>query len=56
MRDIEEEQGREILEYIRGKKRMSSDEIADALKLNTSHVNVVLMGLWEEGEIVEPRD
>jgi hypothetical protein len=57
MRDVGEEQAKkEILEYLRGKERVSSDEIADALRLDMSRVNEVLMKLWKEEEIVEPED
>lgn len=57
LRDIGEEQAKEeILEYIRGKERVASDEIADALRLDMSQVSKVLMKLWKEEEIVEPED
>lgn len=54
LRDIPREQAKkEILEYIRGKERVWADEIADALRLDLSLVNDILMELWSEG-YVEP--
>jgi len=54
LRDIPREQAKkEILEYIKGKERVWADEIADALRLDLSLVNDILMELWSEG-YVEP--
>ena len=54
LREIPREQAKkEILEYTKGKERVWADEIADALKLDLSFVNDVLMELWSEG-YVEP--
>jgi len=54
LREIPRERAKkEILEYIKGKERVWADEIADALKLDLSFVNDVLMELWSEG-YVEP--
>ncbi|WP_290597299.1 MULTISPECIES: ribbon-helix-helix protein, CopG family [unclassified Archaeoglobus] len=56
VRDIPREQAKkEIVEYIRGKERVWADEIADALRLDLSLVNDILMELWSEG-YVEPED
>ncbi len=56
VRDIPKEQAKkEILDYIKGKERVWSDEIADALRLDLSLVNEILMELWSEG-YVEPED
>ncbi len=54
LRDIPREQAKkEIVEYIKGKERVWADEIADALRLDLSLVNDILMELWSEG-YVEP--
>ena len=54
LREIPRERAKkEILEYIKGKERVWADEIADALRLDLSFVNDVLMELWSEG-YVEP--
>lgn len=54
LRDIPREQAKkEIAEYIKGKERVWADEIADALRLDLSLVNDILMELWSEG-YVEP--
>ena len=56
LRDISKEQAKkEILEYITGKERVTSDEIADALRLDMGLVNEVLEELWSEG-YVEPEN
>ncbi len=56
LRDIPREQAKkEILEYIKGKDRVWAGEIADALRLDLSLVNDILMELWSEG-YVEPED
>lgn len=56
LRDISKEQAKkEIIDYIRGKERVWADEIADALRLDLSLVNDILMELWSEG-YVEPED
>jgi len=49
----EEEAKREIQEYLRGKDRVSADEISDELRIDMGIVNKVLLGLWQEGD-VEP--
>ena len=56
LREIPRERAKkEILEYIKGKERVWADEIADALRLDLSFVNDILMELWSEG-YVEPED
>jgi len=56
LRDIPKEQAnKEILDYIKGRDRVRSDEIADALRLDLSFVNEILMELWSGG-YVEPED
>ena len=56
MRDISKEQAKkEIPEYIKGMERVWADEIAEALRLDLSLVNEILMELWSEG-YVEPED
>ncbi|WP_290901396.1 winged helix-turn-helix domain-containing protein, partial [Ferroglobus sp.] len=56
LREIPKEQAKkEILEYIKGKDRVWADEIAEALRLDLSLVNDILMELWSEG-YVEPED
>lgn len=49
----EEEAKREIQECLRGKDRVSADEISDELRIDMGIVNKVLLGLWQEGD-VEP--
>lgn len=49
----EEEARKEIQAFLRGKDRVRADEVSDALRLDLSLVNKVLLALWEEGE-VEP--
>ena len=52
LRDIPEEQAKkEILEYIKGKDRVFSDEVADALRIDMSLVDTVLTKLWKEGVV-----
>jgi len=52
LRDVPREQAKkEILEYIKGKERVWADEIADALRLDLSLVNDILMELWSEGYV-----
>ncbi|WP_456330690.1 winged helix-turn-helix transcriptional regulator [Archaeoglobus sp.] len=54
LRDVPREQAKkEIMEYISGKERVWADEIAEALRLDLSLVNDILMELWSEG-YVEP--
>ena len=48
-----EEAKEEIKAYIKGKDRVSADEISDALRIEMSMINEVLLELWEEGW-VEP--
>ncbi len=56
LREIPKEQAKkEILEYIKGKDRVWADEIAEALRIDLSLVNDILMELWCEG-YVEPED
>ncbi len=56
LREISKEQAKkEILEYIKGKDRVWADEIAEALRIDLSLVNDILMELWSEG-YVEPED
>ena len=56
LRDIPKEQAKkETLDYIKGRDRVRSDEIADALRLDLSFVNEILMELWSGG-YVEPED
>jgi len=56
LRDISKEQAKkEILQFIEGKERVWADEIADALRLDLSLVNDILMELWGEG-YVEPEE
>lgn len=44
----------EVRKYLKGKDRVSADEISDALRVDMSLVNEVLMELWQEGW-VEPQ-
>ncbi|MCJ7631628.1 winged helix-turn-helix domain-containing protein [Candidatus Bathyarchaeota archaeon] len=54
LRDLSEEEAKkEIQAYLKNKDRVRADEIGDALQLNLSLVNKVLLALWQEGE-VEP--
>ncbi len=56
LRDIPMEQAkREILEFIKRRDRVTTDEIADALHLDLSLVNEILEELWSEG-YVEPEN
>lgn len=56
LRDVPKEQAKEeVKEFIKGKERVWADEIADALRLDLSLVNDILMELWSEG-YVEPED
>ena len=56
LRDIPKEQAKkEIIEFIKDKDRIWADEIADALRLDLSLVNDILMELWSEG-YVEPEN
>lgn len=48
-----EEAKEEIKAYIKGKDRVSADEISDALRIEMRMINEVLLELWEE-EWVEP--
>lgn len=43
----------EIQEYLKGKERVGADEISDALRIDMTLVNEVLLELWQEGW-VEP--
>jgi len=42
---------KEIIEYLKGKNRVYTDEIADALNIDFDKVNKVLMDLWQEGKV-----
>ena len=54
LRDLSEEEAKkEIQAYLKNKDRVRADEIGDALRLDLSLVNKVLLALWQEGE-VEP--
>jgi len=54
LRNISKEEAKkEVMEFIKGKDRVWADEIAEALRLDLSLVNDVLMELWSEG-YVEP--
>ena len=56
LRDVPRDQAkREIIEFIKGKDRVWADEISDALRIDLSLVNDILMELWSEGH-VEPED
>jgi len=53
-RELTKEQAKEeVRKYLKGKDRVSADEISDALRVDMSLVNEVLMELWQEGW-VEP--
>jgi hypothetical protein len=53
-RDISKGQARrEIQKYLKGKSRVSADEISDALRIDIGLVNKALLELWGEGW-VEP--
>ncbi len=56
LRDVPRNQAKkEIIEFIKGKERVRADEIADALRIDLSIVNDILMELWSEG-YVEPEN
>ena len=40
---------KEVAGYIKGKERVSADEVSDALRIDMSIVNEVLLELWQEG-------
>ena len=50
-----DEAKQEIREYLKGKDRVSADEISDELRIDFSLVNRILLLLWEEG-VVEPSE
>lgn len=53
-RDVTKEQAKaEVRKYLKGKERVRADEISDALRIDMSLVNEVLMELWQKGW-VEP--
>lgn len=53
-RNVTNEQAKkEIQKYLKGKDRVSADEISDALRIDFGLVNELLMELWQEGW-VEP--
>jgi len=54
LRNLSEEEAKEeIRAYLRGKDRVQAAEVGDALRLDLSLVNRILLALWQEGE-VEP--
>ncbi len=54
-RDVGRAQAKkEVERYLRGKDRVWTDEISDALRLEPGLVNEVLMELWKVG-LVEPK-
>jgi len=49
-RDVSKEQvKKEVQEYLKGKERITTDEISDALRIDMSLVNEALLELWQEG-------
>jgi len=49
-RDVSKEQvKKEVQEYLKGKERVATDEISDALRIDMSLVNEALLELWQEG-------
>lgn len=53
-REISKKQAKsEIRKYLKGKDRVGADEISDALRIDMTLVNEVLLELWQEGW-VEP--
>jgi Mn-dependent DtxR family transcriptional regulator len=53
-RDVNKKQvKKEVQEYLKGKERVTTDEISDALRIDMSLVNEALLELWQEGW-VEP--
>lgn len=42
---------KEITEYLKGKDKVYTDEIADALNIDFDKVNKVLMNLWQKGRV-----
>lgn len=42
---------KEIVEYLKGKDRVYTDEIVDALNIDFDKVNKILMDLWQEGRV-----
>lgn len=48
-----EQAKREIQKYLKGKDRVSADEISDKLRIDMGLVNETLLKLWQEGW-VEP--
>jgi len=54
LRDLSDEEAKkEIQAYLKGKDRIRADEVSDALRLDLSLVNKILLALWQERE-VEP--
>lgn len=54
-RDVTKDQAKkEIQRYLKGKDRVRTDEISDALRIDSGLVNEVLLELWKEGW-VEPK-
>ena len=42
---------KEIVDYLRGKERVYTDEIVDALNIDFDKVNRILMDLWQGGKV-----
>ncbi len=42
---------KEIVEYLRGKERVYTDEIVDALNIDFDKVNRILMDLWQRRKV-----
>ena len=42
---------KEITEYLKGKDKVYSDEISDALNIDFDTVNKVLLDLWQKGQV-----
>ncbi len=42
---------KEIIEYLKGKERVYTDEIVEALNIDFDRVNNILMNLWQEGKV-----
>jgi hypothetical protein len=42
---------KELVEYLKGKERVYTDEIVDALNIDFDKVNRILMDLWQRGKV-----
>lgn len=42
---------KEIIEYLKGRDKVYTDEIADALNIDFDTVNRVLLNLWQKGKV-----